>query len=118
VRTIIALARWNGLRIPSEIRDLRWRDIDWEKRRMIIRSPKLARYEDKAERCVAIFPEAFVFLQELRRLRPEASEDDNIFSEDVYPSQQLAYVHRLPLPGRRDKTMAEVVYQPASKPRQ
>jgi integrase len=45
VRTIIALARWNGLRIPSEIRDLRWRDIDWEKRRMIIRSPKLARYE-------------------------------------------------------------------------
>jgi integrase len=80
-RTIVALARWNGLRIPSEIRDLRWRDIDWEKRRMIIRSPKLARYEDKAERCVAIFPEAFAFLQELRRLRPEASEDDNIFSE-------------------------------------
>jgi integrase len=80
VRTIIALARWNGLRIPSEISDLRWRDIDWEKRRMIIRSPKLARYEDKAERCVAIFPEAFVFLQELRRLRPEASEDDNVFS--------------------------------------
>jgi integrase len=80
VRAIIALARWNGLRIPSEIRDLRWRDIDWEKRRMIIRSPKLARYEDKAERCVAIFPEVFVFLQELRRLRPEASEDDNIFS--------------------------------------
>jgi integrase len=80
VRAIIALARWNGLRIPSEISDLRWRDIDWEKRRMIIRSPKLARYEDKAERCVAIFPEVFAFLQELRRLRPEASEDDNIFS--------------------------------------
>ena len=47
---------------------------------MVIRSPKLARYEDKAERCVAIFPEAFAFLQELHRLRPEASEDGNIFS--------------------------------------
>jgi integrase len=81
LRTIIALARWNGLRIPSEISDLRWRDIDWEKRRMIIRSPKLARYDHKAERCVAIFPEAFAFLQELRRLRPEASEDDNVFSK-------------------------------------
>jgi integrase len=79
LRAIIALARWNGLRIPSEIRDPRWRDIDWARRRMVIRSPKLARYEDKAERCVAIFPEVFTLLHKLCQSRPKVSEDDYVF---------------------------------------
>jgi hypothetical protein len=46
---------------------------------MVIRSPKTAHYEHKAERCVAIFPEAFSFLQELRRLQLGANEDALFF---------------------------------------
>ena len=39
-RLLIALARFGGLRCPSETLELRWGDIDWEKGRMTVRSKK------------------------------------------------------------------------------
>jgi hypothetical protein len=50
-RVIIALARWGGLRTPSEHLALTWGDIDWERRRFLVQASKT-----KA-RWVPLFPE-------------------------------------------------------------
>ena len=39
-RVIFSLARWGGLRCPSEVLALKWTDIDWDKGRFRIDSPK------------------------------------------------------------------------------
>ncbi len=56
-RLIIALARYAGLRIPSELADFRWRDVNWAEGFMMITSPKTAHHEGKAVRTVPIFKE-------------------------------------------------------------
>ena len=56
-RLIFALARFGGLRTPSETLLLRWADVDWERGRMLIRSPKTEHHEGKDSRLVPIFPE-------------------------------------------------------------
>jgi integrase len=37
---IVALARFGGLRIPSELTGLTWQDVDWSRDRFAVRSPK------------------------------------------------------------------------------
>ena len=54
---MVALARYGGLRCPSEILGMTWADILWAENRMVVRSPKTKRYEGKASRVVPIFPE-------------------------------------------------------------
>lgn len=61
-RLIIALARYGGLRTPSETFSLRWEDINWERERFYVRSPKTERYEGKEGRVVPIFPELRPYL--------------------------------------------------------
>ena len=56
-RTIIALARIGGLRCPSELQQLRWSDINWEKNRFLVRSPKTEHHENHRERIVPLFAE-------------------------------------------------------------
>ncbi len=56
-RLIFALARFGGLRTPSETLLLRWADVDWERGRLLIRSPKTEHHEGKDSRLVPIFPE-------------------------------------------------------------
>jgi integrase len=56
-RCLLALARIGGLRVPSEVVGLRWGDVDWDKGWLFVFSPKLARYPDKAQRRVPLFPE-------------------------------------------------------------
>jgi integrase len=56
-RLIFALARWGGLRCPSEVLALRWGDIDWEGSRFTVRSAKTEHHEGKDRRLVPIFPE-------------------------------------------------------------
>ena len=56
-RLIFALARFGGLRTPSETLLLRWDDVDWERGRLLIRSPKTEHHEGKDSRMVPIFPE-------------------------------------------------------------
>ncbi|MFM9959691.1 MAG: tyrosine-type recombinase/integrase [Planctomycetaceae bacterium] len=56
-RLIFALARFGGLRTPSETLLLRWGDVDWERGRLLIRSPKTEHHEGKDSRLVPIFPE-------------------------------------------------------------
>ncbi len=56
-RLVFALSRYGGLRCPSEYKPLRWADVDWERGRMTIHSPKTERHEGKDERTIPIFPE-------------------------------------------------------------
>jgi len=50
-RLVFALARFGGLRCPSELLPLAWSDVDWERERFRVDSPKTG------ERFVPIFPE-------------------------------------------------------------
>ena len=56
-RTIIALARIGGLRCPSELRQLRWADVNWTENRFLVRSPKTEHHAGHRERVVPLFPE-------------------------------------------------------------
>jgi integrase len=64
-RAILALSRYAGLRCPSEIVALRWGDVNWERGRLTVRSPKTAGHECHAVRVVPIAPELRPILQDL-----------------------------------------------------
>lgn len=55
-RAIIALARYAGLRTPSETLLLKWEDIQWDAHRIRIHSPKTAG-KGKAQRFCPLLPE-------------------------------------------------------------
>ena len=73
-RCIIALARFGGLRCPSEVLGVRWGDIDWDTNKMLVRSPKTERHIGKAERFVPLFPELRTVLLDAYQHAPEGSE--------------------------------------------
>jgi integrase len=50
-RLLIAPSRCGGMRCPSEHLSLRWQDVDWERTRFRVDSPKTG------QRWVPIFPE-------------------------------------------------------------
>ena len=56
-RLAFALARWGGLRVPSEVTAMTWADVSWERNRFTVRSVKTARHDGKGSRVVPIFPE-------------------------------------------------------------
>ena len=64
-RAIIALARYGGLRTPSETFALRWVDIDWEAGQMKVSVPKLEHLEGHGQRIVPLFAELRPFLDSL-----------------------------------------------------
>lgn len=64
-RAVVALARFGGLRCPSEILKMTWDQIDWERDQFIVRSPKTARHEGQEQRVVPMFPEVKKALLEL-----------------------------------------------------
>jgi integrase len=59
-QVIIVLARYGGLRIPSELAVLKWSDIDWRAGRITVRSPKTG------DRVVPLFRELSEYLGYLR----------------------------------------------------
>ena len=62
-RLVLMLSRIGGLRIPSELRGLKWTHIDWEAGRILVHSPKTARYPGGESREIPIFPELVPYLQ-------------------------------------------------------
>ncbi len=62
-KLIFALSRYGGLRCPSEHLALRWGDIDMDRKRIVVRSPKTERHEGKGERVMPLFGELRPFLQ-------------------------------------------------------
>ena len=61
-RLLFALCRFGGLRCPSEPLALRWGDMDWERSRMHVRSPKTEHHDGKDSRWVPMFPELRPYL--------------------------------------------------------
>ena len=66
-RVIFALARWGGLRCPSEVSALRWADVDWEAGRLRIESPKTGL------RFCPMFPEIRAALAEAFEAAPDGA---------------------------------------------
>lgn len=63
-RLIVALSRYGGLRCPSEHLRLKWGDIDWERGRMTVRSPKTEHHAGGESRTVPLFPELRPYLEQ------------------------------------------------------
>lgn len=72
-RLLFALGRYGGLRVPSEALRLRWADIDWERERFTVTSPKTEHHEGHESRVVPIFPELLPYLRDAFE---EADEGD------------------------------------------
>jgi integrase len=60
---IFALARYGGLRCPSEHIQLRWGDIDWDNLRFTVHSPKTEHHAGKASRVCPLFDELLPYLR-------------------------------------------------------
>lgn len=73
-RLLFALSRFGGLRCPSEHLSLRWSDMDWERNRMTVRSPKTEHHEGGAARQVPIFPELLPHLRAAFEEAPPGTE--------------------------------------------
>jgi integrase len=64
-RLLFALSRYGGLRCPSEHLALRWIDVDWERNRIRVRSPKTEHHPGGESRMVPLFPELAPYLRDV-----------------------------------------------------
>jgi integrase len=71
---IFALARYGGARVPSEIGNMRWTDIDWERNRFTIHSSKTEHHAGRRCRIVPIFPALRPYLERAYRERVPGQE--------------------------------------------
>jgi integrase len=74
LKLAFALARYAGLRFPSEVRPLKWGHINWEKSRMLVHSPKTERHPGHERRFVPIVP-ALLSLLETAHLEAAEGEE-------------------------------------------
>ncbi|MBI1311365.1 tyrosine-type recombinase/integrase [bacterium] len=79
-RLIIALARYGGLRIPSEALSLRWCDVDHERQRIRITSPKTEHHEGRDSREIPIFPELVEPLRDAWEQSDHGNPSDYVIS--------------------------------------
>ncbi len=63
-RLLLAMARYLGVRVPSEPFSMTWEDVDWENRRLRIPSPKTAT-SGKSFRVVPLLPRVEQLLSEV-----------------------------------------------------
>ena len=91
-RLKIALARYAGLRIPSELVGLRWSEVNWAGNRFIVHSPKTER-RGKAKRIVPIFEKLYPYLAEAFETAPEG--EDRIFPEISDKKSMGSWIHKL-----------------------
>jgi len=68
-RLIFLLARYGGLRTPSETLILKWGDVDWERGRITVHAPKT-----DSTRIIPMFPELVEDLRAVYDAAPEGSE--------------------------------------------
>lgn len=72
-RLILSLARFGGLRCPSEVLSLRWMDIDWAAGRIVVRSPKTEHHPGKDSRIIPLFSELRAALAKAFELAPDGA---------------------------------------------
>ncbi|MHC4524920.1 MAG: tyrosine-type recombinase/integrase [Planctomycetota bacterium] len=64
-RLIFGLARFGGLRCPSEVLRLKWQDIDFEKEQFTVHATKTEHHADSGIRTVPMFPELKSLFQDV-----------------------------------------------------
>jgi len=89
-RLAFALARWGGLRVPSEVTAMTWADVSWERNRFTVRSVKTARHNGKGSRVAPIFPELAGPFREAF----EAAEAGAVHCCPQYPANFAAQMYR------------------------
>lgn len=62
-KLLIALSRFAGLRVPSEALSLRWQDVDWERGRLTVPSPKTEHLAGRSYRVIPLFSKLRPFLE-------------------------------------------------------
>jgi integrase len=70
-KLLIALARFGGLRTPSESLALTWQDVDFANKRFVVRASKTAHHADGGVRIVPMFPE---LVEHFQRVFDQAEE--------------------------------------------
>jgi integrase len=73
-KAIVVLARYAGLRCPSEITRLVWRDVNWGRGTLRVTSPKTRRHPGGELRLVPLFPEVRKALSDLWARDPEGPD--------------------------------------------
>ena len=73
-KLLLALSRFAGLRVPSEAFSLRWQDVDWERGRLTVPSPKTQHLAGRAYRVIPLFPAVRPFLEAAWDETPEGAE--------------------------------------------
>ena len=73
-RLIVALSRFGGLRCPSEHLALRLGDVDWERNRITIHSPKTEHHPGGESRVIPLFPELRPYLEAIFDSAPPGTE--------------------------------------------
>lgn len=73
MRLLIALSRFAGVRIPSEVAGMTWADIDWAQQRFLVRSPKTEKNKGRATRWVPIFPQLLPHFESAYEVAPEGT---------------------------------------------
>lgn len=80
-RLLIALSRFAGLRVPSEALSLRWADVDWERQRLTVPSPKTQHLAGRGYRVVPLFAAVRPYLE---TAWTEAAEGAEFIIPDEY----------------------------------
>lgn len=73
-KLLIALSRFAGLRVPSEALSLRWQDVDWERQRLTVPSPKTQHLAGRSYRVIPLFPAVRAYLEAAWDIAPEGAE--------------------------------------------
>jgi len=73
-RLLFGLARYAGLRVPSESHRLTWSDVDFERGRLTVYSPKTERWAGHEQRLVPITPKLMALLRDRFETMPEGEE--------------------------------------------
>ncbi len=72
-KMIFALARYGGLRCPSEVLALKWGDIDWQEKRISVPEPKVEHHAGRGRRVTPLFPELRQILEDGFELAAEGT---------------------------------------------
>ena len=84
-RLIIALWRFAGLRAVSEVLSLKWEDILWDQKRIIVYAPKTERYQGKEFRKIPFFPH----IEECLMEAAEQAKEGSVYVVEKHAPQYL-----------------------------
>ena len=86
-RLVVSLARYGGLRIPSELMGLTWDCVDWAAGKLKVFSPKTEHNEGGEFRWIPLYPEIKIYLEEAKKSATEGEK--RIFPELTDPRVNL-----------------------------